>query len=365
MLSISFAARDALLAPFSRRGGAMATLSRTRCRACARACPRARARARSAPLAPPVRVHTRTPPSAAAADASALRAAAVEAAEAGASVVRATLGAAPPRSVAFREKSGAMDIVTATDEASERAVIGALRSRLGEGVAVLGEEGGVQGAVEGAELLWCVDPLDGTTNYAAAYPSFAVSVACLHRGVPLAAAVVEFTGGPHAWATRTFAAARGEGATCEGHDIHCSPNGDLSKSVLVTGFGYDHGAAWAANMEHFKHFTDVSRGVRRLGSAAVDLCHVALGLVDAYWEYNLSPWDTAAGVLIAAEAGARVTTMDGGQYSVFDRSMMVAAPGVQAALLEVTAETTRRLVEEEGVDLARWKIPEGMLLELP
>ena len=105
--------------------------------------------------------------------------------------------------------------------------------------------------------------------------------------------------------------------------------------------------------------------MRRLGSAAVDLCHVALGLVDAYWEYNLSPWDTAAGVLIAAEAGARVTTMDGGQYSVFDRSMMVAAPGVQAALLEVTAETTRRLVEEEGVDLARWKIPEGMLLELP
>ena len=70
-------------------------------------------------------------------------------------------------------------------------------------------------------------------------------------------------------------------------------------------------------------------------------------------------------LLIAAEAGARVTTMDGGQYSVFDRSMMVAAPGVQAALLEVTAETTRRLVEEEGVDLARWKIPEGMLLELP
>lgn len=337
----------------------------------------------------------------------ALRAAAEEAAEAGARVIRDALGdgtaAGAPRGVAMREvrvrrstrwparrwcrrrrrnrcllthacalyralqKSSAADIVTEVDGRAEEAVIAALRSALGDSsVAILGEEGGVTGDTAGSELLWCVDPLDGTTNFAAGYPSFAVSVGCLFRGAPVAAAIVEFTGGPFCWATRTFSAAKGMGATCQGAPIECSPNDAIEKSLLVTGFGYDHGAAWAANMESFKHFTDCTRGVRRLGAAAVDLCHVALGIVDAYWEYNLSPWDVAAGVLIAEEAGALVTTLDGKPYSVFDRSMIAVTPGLQGAILDsYLAPRTRRLVEEEGVDLGRWKMPEGVILDLP
>ncbi len=144
------------------------------------------------------------------------------------------------------------------------------------GHAVLGEEGGVSGDVK-SDFLWCIDPLDGTTNFTHSYPvrcvyrlhaarlltrigpqSFAVSVAVTRRGVPVAAAVVEFTGGPRAWVTRRYAAASGRGASCNGSPLRLPPgaNAELRRALLVTGFGYDHGADWEANMLLFKEFTD-------------------------------------------------------------------------------------------------------------
>ncbi|GMP71426.1 hypothetical protein CsSME_00029835 [Camellia sinensis var. sinensis] len=164
---------------------------------------------------------------------------------------------------------------------------------------ILGEEGGLIGN-SSSDYLWCIDPLDGTTNFAHCYPSFAVSVGVLYKGKPAAGAVVEFVGGPMCWNTRTFSAAAGGGAFCNGQKIQVSHTDKVEQSLLVTGFGYEHDDAWSTNIELFKEFTDVSRGVRRLGAAAVDMCHVALGIVEAYWEYRLKPWDMAAGVLVTS-----------------------------------------------------------------
>ncbi|XP_016185899.1 phosphatase IMPL1, chloroplastic-like isoform X1 [Arachis ipaensis] len=140
----------------------------------------------------------------------------------------------------------------------------------------------------------------------------------------LSALMVEFVGGPMCWNTRTFSATTGGGAFCNGERIQVSETNQVERSLLVTGFGYDHDDAWATNIDLFREFTDVSRGVRRLGAAAVDMCHVALGIVEAYWEYRLKPWDMAAGVLMVEEAGGAVSRMDGGKFCVFDRSVLVS-----------------------------------------
>nr|XP_034887671.1 phosphatase IMPL1, chloroplastic-like isoform X3 [Populus alba] len=198
-----------------------------------------------------------------------------------------------PRNITYK---GLTDLVTDTDKMSEAAILEVVRRNFGDHL-ILGEEGGIIGDTL-SDYLWCIDPLDGTTNFAHGYPSFAVSVGVLFQGNPAAASVVEFVGGPMAWNTRTFSATAGGGAFCNGQKIHASPTAQVEQSLLVTGFGYEHDDPWATNIELFKEFTDVSRGVRRLGAAAVDMCHVALGIAEAYWEYRLKPWDMAAGVLL-------------------------------------------------------------------
>ncbi|KAB5532293.1 hypothetical protein DKX38_018963 [Salix brachista] len=224
-----------------------------------------------------------------------------------------------PRNITYK---GLTDLVTDTDKMSEAAILEVVKRNFGDHL-ILGEEGGIIGDTL-SDYLWCIDPLDGTTNFAHGYPSFAVSVGVLFRGNPAAAAVVEFVGGPMAWNTRTFTATAGGGAFCNGQTIHASQTDRVEQSLLVTGFGYEHDDPWATNIELFKEFTDVSRGVRRLGAAAVDMCHVALGIAEAYWEYRLKPWDMAAGVLIVEEAGGTVSRMDGGKFCVFDRSVLVS-----------------------------------------
>ncbi|EFJ42172.1 hypothetical protein VOLCADRAFT_107362 [Volvox carteri f. nagariensis] len=137
---------------------------------------------------------------------------------------------------------------------------------------------------------------------------------------------------------------------------------DVRRSLLVTGFGYEHDEAWSANMELFREFTDVCQGVRRLGAAAVDLCHLSMGVVDGYWEYRLKPWDMAAGVIIAQEAGATITTMDGRPFSVFERSMLASNGHLHQQMLDGTAPKTRALLER-GVDLSPWFVPLGVKVE--
>ncbi|KAK4860404.1 hypothetical protein QYF36_023050 [Acer negundo] len=251
-----------------------------------------------------------------------------------------------PRNITYK---GVTDLVTDTDKSSEAAILQVIKKNFGDHL-ILGEEGGIIGDTS-SDYLWCIDPLDGTTNFAHSYPSFAVSVGVLFKGNPAAAAVVEFVGGPMCWNTRLFSATAGGGAFCNGQQIHASQTDQVERSLLVTGFGYEHDDAWLTNIELFKEFTDVSRGVRRLGAAAVDMCHVALGIVEGYWEYRLKPWDMAAGVLMVEEAGGTVTRMDGGKFSVFDRSVLVSNGVLHAKLLERIAPATEEL-KSKGIDFS-------------
>ncbi|CAL5322930.1 unnamed protein product [Camellia sinensis] len=324
-----------------------------------------------------------------------------------------------PQNIVYK---GLTDLVTDTDKMSEVAILEVVTKNFKDHL-ILGEEGGLIGD-SSSDYLWCIDPLDGTTNFAHCYPSFAVSVGVLYKGKPAAGAVVEFVGGPMCWNTRTFSAAAGGGAFCNGQKIQVSHTdkrdwlrmwpttlcfmasrhkeffrelyilsdlvirlhyGFLStffvspsyqflsqaqfmqgkgtekkveQSLLVTGFGYEHDDAWSTNIDLFKEFTDVSRGVRRLGAAAVDMCHVALGIVEAYWEYRLKPWDMAAGVLIVEEAGGVVSCMDGGKYSVFDRSVLVSNGVLHDKLLERIGPPTAKL-KNKGIDFSLWFKPEN------
>jgi myo-inositol-1(or 4)-monophosphatase len=161
-----------------------------------------------------------------------------------------------------------------------------------------------------------------------------------------------------AWGRRIFTAYRNGGARCNGTPIQVSTTAKLQRALLVTGFGYEHDEPWAANMELFKYFTDKTQGVRRLGAAAVDLCHVAMGVVDGYWEYRLKPWDVCAGVLIVEEAGGLVTTMRGTAYSVFERSLLATNDRLHEQIMSHTEEATDKLLEE-GVDMSPWFVPQG------
>ncbi|XP_020678205.1 phosphatase IMPL1, chloroplastic [Dendrobium catenatum] len=263
-----------------------------------------------------------------------------------------------PRNISYK---GVTDLVTDTDKMSESVILDVVRKNFKDHL-ILGEEGGLIGDTA-SDYLWCIDPLDGTTNFAHCYPSFGVSIGVLFRGRPAAASVVEFVGGPMCWNTRTFTASSGGGAFCNGQKIHVSQTEQVERSLLVTGFGYEHDDAWATNMNLFKYFTDISRGVRRLGAAAVDMSHVALGIVEAYWEYRLKPWDMAAGVLIVEEAGGTVTCMDGGKFSVFDRSVLVSNGIVHEKLLEKIGPATDDL-KEKGIDFSQWFKPESYVTDI-
>ncbi|XP_043807727.1 phosphatase IMPL1, chloroplastic isoform X2 [Manihot esculenta] len=220
-----------------------------------------------------------------------------------------------PRNISYK---GLTDLVTDTDKMSEAAILEVVRKNFADHL-ILGEEGGVIGD-SFSEYLWCIDPLDGTTNFAHGYPSFAVSVGVLFRGNPAAAAVVEFVGGSMAWNTRIFSATAGGGAFCNGHKIHASQTDKVEQSLLVTGFGYEHDDAWAANIQLFKEYTDISRMVE--------------------------------------EAGGTVTRMDGGKFCVFDRSVLVSNGVMHAKLLERIAPTTEKL-KAKGIDFSLWYKPEN------
>ena len=217
----------------------------------------------------------------------------------------------------FASLKGKTDLVTETDYRSENTIKRIIKSFFPEH-SFLAEESGED--VKSSDYLWIIDPLDGTTNFVHGYPSFAVSIALYYQKSPLIGVVLEM---PH---TKLYSAITGEGAWCEGQPIFCSTTNLLENSLLVTGFGYDHGENWNKNMLLFERFTDKTQGVRRLGAAAVDLCYVAIGNVDGFWEFDLHPWDTAAGFIIAQEAGAIVTQMDGSNYSIYSNNILVTNP---------------------------------------
>jgi myo-inositol-1(or 4)-monophosphatase len=191
------------------------------------------------------------------------------------------------------------DLVTEADRASEAAIVAAVRAAF-PAAAILGEEGGVYAGTSDERFI--VDPLDGTTNYAHRYPLFCVSIAYERAGVLEAAAIEAPLMGMR------FAARRGGGASLNGKPIRVSATPTLRSALICTGF---NPAQYDRNGRHFAAMSHVAQGVRRDGSAALDLALVAAGRFDAFWEWDLKPWDIAAGALLITEAGGRITAIDG------------------------------------------------------
>jgi myo-inositol-1(or 4)-monophosphatase len=207
------------------------------------------------------------------------------------------------------DKKGAIDLVTEIDLRVEREFRAVIADRFPDHV-VLGEEFSAASEREGVpEFCWVFDPVDGTTNYAHGLPIFCSSLALEIRGEPAVAAIYDPT------RRELFTAERGQGAWLNGAPLRVSTADTLIDSLLCTGFPYSVQRDASALVELFGEFLKVSRAVRRLGSAAIDLCYVAAGRLDGFWEQSLHPWDVAAGALIIQEAGGRVTDLAGGPYS--------------------------------------------------
>jgi myo-inositol-1(or 4)-monophosphatase len=186
------------------------------------------------------------------------------------------------------------------------------------------------------EHIWYIDPLDGTVNYAHQIPIFSVSIAYAFKGVLTLGAVYD------PMRDEMFLAERGKGSSLNGEPIHVSSTTDLQKSLLVTGFPYDAWNTEHDNFANFVRFGKMTQGVRRLGSAAIDLCYVASGRFDGFWELALKPWDVAAGGLICEEAGARITNVNGeADYITPPQSVVAATPRVHERMLrELKASST-------------------------
>jgi myo-inositol-1(or 4)-monophosphatase len=213
------------------------------------------------------------------------------------------------------EYKGDVDLVTEADRASEQLIVERLRAAFPQH-GVYGEEG-TRSALD-AEFRWYVDPLDGTTNFAHGFPAFCVVLGCERRSAGLAAeADGEMVAGVIYDALRDemFSAARGCGATLNGRPLHVSQTALLQESLTATGFP-SHKRHENPNVHFYYEFTLRSHGVRRAGSAALDLAYVAAGRLDGFWEFNLNPWDTSAGVLLVEEAGGEVTRFDGSRFQL-------------------------------------------------
>jgi myo-inositol-1(or 4)-monophosphatase len=214
------------------------------------------------------------------------------------------------------QKKGAIDLVTEADLQSEKVIIETIRSAF-PSHSILAEESGDRPGTGGR---WIVDPLDGTTNFTHNLPMFCVSIAFAEEDELLAGFVLA------PLLDELFVGLKGHGAQLNGEPIAVSQTADLTDSLLVTGFPYDHPMVIDQLMTRFERCLAVSQGVRRLGSAALDLCYVANGRFDGFWEQDLNPWDTAAGVLLASEAGARTTVFSGEPYWI-DKNEIVCTNG--------------------------------------
>ena len=213
-------------------------------------------------------------------------------------------------------KSSPTDVVTAADRATERLIVEGIRSaRPGDGV--LGEEGASDDGTTGVR--WVVDPIDGTVNYLYGLPQWAVSIGVEVEGTTVAGVVFDPAKG------ELWQAVRGGGATLDGRSLRCSSATELAQSLVGTGFGYD-AARRAAQARVLPELLPACRDLRRMGAGALDLCGVAAGRLDAYYEQALSPWDLSAGGLIAVEAGARVEGLRGAPAGA--AMVLASAPGV-------------------------------------
>ena len=235
------------------------------------------------------------------------------------------------------EYKGDVDLVTEADRASEKLIGERLRAAFPTH-GIYGEEGTRSGL--DAEFRWYVDPLDGTTNFAHGFPAFCVVLGCEQRhaglkpdedGEMVAGVIYD------PLRDEMFTSARGEGATLNGERIHVSKAKWLQESLIATGFP-SHKRHRSPNVHFYQEFTLRSHGVRRAGSAALDMAYVACGRLDAFWEFQLNPWDTSAGYLLVEEAGGTVTHFDGGKFTLDSREVLASNGLIAAEMQQLFAD---------------------------
>ena len=225
------------------------------------------------------------------------------------------------------QQKGVTDLVTEVDHRSEALIIRTIRQAYPDHRILTEESGDLQGD---ADHCWYTDPLDGTLNYAHSLPLFCVSLAYAEGQQAVLGAVYD------PMRDEMFSAEKGKGAWLNGQPIHVSATPDLIHSLLATGFPYDLWKSPLNNLEFFNHFTQRTQGVRRLGSAALDLCYVASGRLDGFWEIRLNAWDIAAGGLIVQEAGGVVSQLFGQPHHLTPPvSVLAANPAIYPLMLDV------------------------------
>lgn len=253
---------------------------------------------------------------------------ATEAAQAGGAVLQRYFG----QLTSLEEKGRQGDLVTNADKESEAVILAAMARHL-PGHAILAEESGQSADAASNDYLWAIDPLDGTTNYAHQYPFYAVSVGLLFRGQPVVAVVFA------PFFQELFQAVRGLGAWRDRQPIQVSTTPSLAQSLLATGFAYDRHQTDDNNYAEFHRLTHLTQGVRRGGSAALDLAFVACGRLDGYWERGLAPWDLAAGILLVQEAGGQVSAYDQGPFELASGRVLATNRAIHPALSQALVET--------------------------
>jgi myo-inositol-1(or 4)-monophosphatase len=243
------------------------------------------------------------------------------------------------------EYKGEADLVTEADRSSEKLIVERIRKQW-PGHDLVGEEGSRKQT--GSDFCWYVDPLDGTTNFAHGYPVFCVSIALEYKGQLVAGVVYD------PCRSELFAAEKGSGAQINGRAIHVSNVGRLAECLVATGFP-SHKRHKNPNIHFYHQITLRSHGVRRAGSAALDLCYVSCGRYDAFWEFNLNPWDTAAGVLVVQEASGKVTNFSDEQFSIDSREVLASNSLVHSEMLQEFAAIFAGRVEglPSAVEYAR------------
>jgi myo-inositol-1(or 4)-monophosphatase len=223
-------------------------------------------------------------------------------------------------------KKGEIDLVTEADIQSEKAIIKILREAFPDDGFLTEESGAINSDLE---RVWIIDPLDGTTNYAHSFPFFAVSIALQVKDEIVLGTVFNPV------LNELFQAEKGAGATMNGSSINVTQTTAMKESLLATGFPYNIHKDYKDVLALFEQMLTKAQGVRRPGAAAIDLCYVACGRFDGFWEQNLNPWDTAAGSLIVQEAGGMVSDYKGEVYSPYQKTILAGNPHIHAEMLKV------------------------------
>ncbi len=221
---------------------------------------------------------------------------------------------------------GETNLVTEVDRLCEELIVGAVRKEF-PGSDILAEENSYESF--GSSVKWIIDPLDGTTNYAHGFPWFCVSIALEIEGVVMLGVIYQ------PMLDELFTVIRGQGARLNGGSIHVSVNQPLKNCLLATGFPYDKTRNNENNFESFAGFQLSARGIRRAGSAALDLAYVAAGRLDGYWERKINPWDVAAGSLLVEEAGGKITDFTGSPYSIYNHRILSSNGLIHDEMVEI------------------------------